>query len=88
MVSSSISYLLVSVLGKIMVICHQEGLYVFSVVGGGLACKKLQGICNWSSQLMDVRSVAAGLGGEFPGHSQPFFETVSQCSPQRQEVCL
>lgn len=83
MVSSSISYLLVSVLGKIMVISHQEGLYVFNVGGGGLACKKLQGICNWSSQLMDVRSVAAGLGGEFPGHSQQFFETLSPSVPLR-----
>lgn len=56
-----------------MVISHQEGLYVFNVVVGGLACKKLQGICNWSSWLMEVRSVATGFGGEFPDHRQPFF---------------
>lgn len=30
---------------------------------------------------MDVRSVAAGLGGEFPGHSQPFFETCLPVFP-------
>lgn len=66
-----------------MVISHQEGLYVFNVVGGGLACKKLQEICNWSSRLMEVRSVAAGFGGEFPDHSQPFFETLSPSVPLR-----
>ena len=66
-----------------MVISHQEGLYVFNVVVGGLACKKLQGIFNWSSWLMEVRSVAAGFGGEFPDHSQPFFETLSPGVPLR-----